>query len=129
MGLSRSPQTVLGLALSPRGRSPMPYEPILSHSGRRLLDRRRFLAGAAEGLSGIALASLLSDDGLLANDASPLRPEILADRPLAARRPHFTPQARRVLVIFCSGACSHLDTWDYKPELIKWHDKPMPGNA
>ncbi|MGD9724090.1 MAG: DUF1501 domain-containing protein [Pirellulales bacterium] len=107
----------------------MSHEPILSHSGRRLLDRRRFLTGAAEGLSGIALASLLAGDGLLADDTSPLRPEILAARPLAARRPHFTPKARRVLVIFCSGACSQLDTWDYKPELIKWHDKPMPGSS
>ena len=34
---------------------------------------------------------------------------------------------RHVLVIFCSGALSHLDTWDYKPELIKRHDQPMPG--
>ncbi len=32
-----------------------------------------------------------------------------------------------MLHIFCSGACSHLDTFDYKPELIKHHGKPMPG--
>ena len=31
-------------------------------------------------------------------------------------------------MIFCSGACSHLDTWDYKPELIKRHNTPMPGS-
>ena len=31
-------------------------------------------------------------------------------------------------MIFCSGACSHIDTWDYKPELIKRHDTPMPGS-
>ena len=31
-------------------------------------------------------------------------------------------------MIFCSGACSHVDTWDYKPELIRLHGKPMPGN-
>ena len=31
-------------------------------------------------------------------------------------------------MIFCSGACSHLDTWDYKPELIKRHDTPLPGS-
>ena len=30
-------------------------------------------------------------------------------------------------MIFCSGACSHLDTFDYKPELIKRHGQPMPG--
>jgi uncharacterized protein (DUF1501 family) len=31
-----------------------------------------------------------------------------------------------VLVIFCAGACSQLETWDYKPELIKRDGQPMP---
>ena len=30
-------------------------------------------------------------------------------------------------MIFCSGAVSHVDTFDYKPELIKRHGQPMPG--
>jgi hypothetical protein len=30
-------------------------------------------------------------------------------------------------VIFCAGAVSQLETWDYKPELHRWNDKPMPG--
>ncbi|MDB4736354.1 DUF1501 domain-containing protein, partial [Planctomycetota bacterium] len=30
-------------------------------------------------------------------------------------------------MIFCSGALSHLDSFDYKPELIKRHDTPLPG--
>jgi hypothetical protein len=93
-----------------------------------MLDRRRFLAGAAEGLSGIALASLLARDGVLAAEAPPIRPPIRPAAPLAARPSHFAPKAKRVLVIFCSGACSHVDTWDYKPELIKRHDTPMPGS-
>lgn len=106
-----------------------PLEPLLSHAGRRLLDRRGFLANAAGGLSGIALASLLSGDQLLsASESSPLRPAIDPQLPLAARQPHFAPKAKRVLMIFCSGACSHLDTWDYKPELIKRHNMPMPGS-
>ncbi len=105
-------------------------QPILSHAGRRLLDRRGFLTHAAGGLSGIALANLLAGEGLLAaSDNSPLRPDIRPDAPLAARRSHFPAKAKRVLMIFCSGACSHLDTWDYKPELIKRHDTPMPGEA
>jgi hypothetical protein len=32
-----------------------------------------------------------------------------------------------VLVIFCAGACSHIDTFDYKPELERLHHQPMPG--
>lgn len=31
-------------------------------------------------------------------------------------------------MIFCAGACSHLDTFDFKPGLIKYHDQPMPGS-
>ena len=46
---------------------------------------------------------------------------------LAARQPHGMPKAKNVLVIFCAGACSQLETWDYKPELIKRDGQPMPG--
>lgn len=105
----------------------MATEPILSHAGRRLLDRRGFLTDAASGITGVALASLLANDGLLAAVRPPIRPSIQEARPLAARAPHHAPRAKRVLMIYCSGACSHLDTWDYKPELIKRHETPMPG--
>ena len=37
------------------------------------------------------------------------------------------PKAKRVLVIFCSGALSHIDALDYKPELVKRHNQPLPG--
>lgn len=63
----------------------------------------------------------------MASERAPIRPQIRPDQPLAPRAPHFPPRARNVLVIFCSGACSHLDTWDYKPELIRRHGSPMPG--
>jgi hypothetical protein len=107
----------------------MPDDNLVSHAGRRLLDRRRFLADAASGLGGVALAYLLSRQGLLGaeKERAPIRPRILPDAPLAPRPPHFPARATRVLVIFCSGACSHLDTWDYKPELIRRHGQPMPG--
>lgn len=90
-----------------------------------LLNRRRFLADAGMGLGAIALTQLLGRQGLLGADA---RPEILPDRPFGARTTHFTPAAKNVLVIFCSGACSHVDTFDYKPELIRRDGQPMPGN-
>jgi hypothetical protein len=101
----------------------------LSHAGRRLLDRRRFLIESGGGLSGIALSWLLARQGLLGaeKERSPIRPLVRPEAPLAARLPHFAPRARRVLVIFCSGAVSHVDTWDYKPELIRRHGEPMPG--
>ena len=98
----------------------------LSPAGRDLLDRRGFLRFAGTGLGGIALASLLHQQRLLAADP-PIRPGIDAARPCAPRPPHFTPKAKRVLLVFCTGAISHVDTFDYKPELIKRHDTPMPG--
>ena len=95
------------------------------------LNRRRFLADTGIGLGAIALTHLFSKQGLLAANVSgkeSIRPLIHSGHPYAPRPPHFTPRAKNVLVIFCSGACSQLDTFDYKPELIRRHGQPMPGN-
>jgi Protein of unknown function (DUF1501) len=95
-----------------------------------LLNRRRFFADTGIGLGAIALTHLLERQGMLASSVSgkePLRPQIAPGQPYAPRATHFPPRAKNVLVIFCSGACSHLDTFDYKPELIRRHGQPMPG--
>lgn len=92
--------------------------PVRSH----LMDRRAFLGNMGTALSSIALADLLANDRLLAAS-----PEIDPARPFAARTPHFTPKAKNVLVIFCAGAVSQLETWDYKPELIKHDGMPLKG--
>lgn len=99
----------------------------LSNAGRWLLNRRDFLRYGGTGLGGIALLSLLAEQHLLAADKSPIRPQWSPAQPNAPRPPHFPAKARNVLVIFCSGACAHLETWDYKPELIKRHGQPLPG--
>ena len=90
-------------------------------------SRRDFFGHTASGLGGIALAMLMQGDGLLADGKSAPRPIIDPLHPYAPREPHFAAKAKRVLVIFCSGACSQIDTFDYKPELIKRHGQPMPG--
>lgn len=104
--------------------------------GKYLLDRRNFLSGTATGIGGIALAQLLAADNLLLaspnlalkqDDKSPIPPKIDPTQPNRARQPHFTPAAKNVLVIFCAGACSQIDTFDYKPKLIKMDGQPMPG--
>lgn len=92
-------------------------------SGTWLQDRRYFLGSAASGLSAIALANLLAGDQLLASESVTIDPT----RPYEPRPTHFPPRAQRVLVIFCAGACSQLETWDYKPELIRRDGQPMPG--
>jgi hypothetical protein len=99
----------------------------LSHTGRTLLDRRGFLGRSLGGLSGIALSHLLSSQRSLGAE-TPIRPLIRPQAPCAARPAHFAPRAKKVLVIFCSGALSHLDSFDYKPELIRRHGSPMPGS-
>lgn len=78
------------------------------------------------GLGSIALTQLLASDDVLA-ERKPIRPNIDPARPHAPRDPHQKAPARNVLVIFCSGACSQVDTFDYKPELIKRNGEPMPG--
>ncbi len=75
------------------------------------VDRRRFLWSLGGGLGGVALAHLLSRDGLL-----------------AAERPYHVAKAKRVVQLFMSGAASQVDTFDYKPELVKRDGKPFdPG--
>ena len=90
-------------------------------------QRRQFLHDTFTGLSGIALASLMQRDGLVANEFTEGKPLIDAARPFASRQPHHHAAAENVLVIFCSGACSQIDTFDYKPELIRRHGQAMPG--
>ncbi len=98
----------------------------LTPAGHQFLDRRNFLGHLGGGLGAIALVDMLAR----ADEASrkPIRPAIDAESPLAARKPHFAAKAKRVIHIFCSGACSHLDTFDFKPELVKRHGQPMPGS-
>ena len=105
----------------------------LSLHGRRLLDRRSFLSAAGLSTAGLALASLLDADGLLADDArtvsgkAPIRPDIDPNNPYAARKPHFEMPAKQVLVIYCPGAVSHVDTFDYKPDLARLDGQKPPG--
>ncbi|MEZ6047075.1 MAG: DUF1501 domain-containing protein [Planctomycetaceae bacterium] len=99
-----------------------------SRWSQQLLNRRAFLGNSATGLSSIALASMLGSAGMLmGSEQAPIRPEIDPGNPNSRRDSHFPAKAKNVVVIFCSGAISHLDTFDYKPDLIKYHGQPMPG--
>lgn len=88
----------------------------------RPVTRRRMLQGTAGGLSSIALTALSARNSL--GDALKIDPT----RPNAPRPAHFPAKAQRVIEIFCSGAISHVDTFDYKPQLIQYDGKPLPGN-
>ncbi|HEX8910876.1 MAG TPA: DUF1501 domain-containing protein [Humisphaera sp.] len=89
-------------------------------------SRRQALWSLGGGLGGIALASMLRRDQLLAG-ATPT-----AGVPGVLTRPggvlHFPAKAKRVVQLFMSGAASQCDTFDYKPRLIADHGKKWdPG--
>ena len=55
--------------------------------------------------------------------ATPTKPT--AHNPLAPKQPHFAPKAKRVIFLFMAGAPSHLELFDYKPQLAKF-DGTLP---
>lgn len=79
-------------------------------------SRRDFLTRAGGGFGAAALTHLLA--GEAAGAASP-------NNPLSARGGHLPAKARAVIQIFCPGGMSHLDTWDYRPELVRRAGKPF----
>lgn len=103
-------------------------------SKRRLITRRDFLFEAGTGISGLALLDLLNQDGLLAQ--SPVdKPSACANQagfpgsPNLPQPPHFKPLAKSVISLFMSGGVSHVDTFDYKPALWKYHGLPLEGKG
>lgn len=90
------------------------------------IDRRGFLWHAGGGLGGIALAYLLGQDELLA--AVPPKLSDGLGKPDLNGGLHHKAKAKRVIQLFMSGAASQVDTFDYKPELIKRHGQKFdPG--
>jgi hypothetical protein len=87
-------------------------------------SRRDFLFRAGEGIGGLALAWLLNQDGLLAAGCENVAG---VNSPYAPRSPHFKPRAKNVISLFMCGGVSHLDTFDPKPALDKYHGQPLPG--
>ena len=80
------------------------------------VSRRTFLWELGGGLGGVALTALLAaETGTAAGTGNPL----------AAKPAMFPGKARAVITIFCPGGLSHLDTFDYKPELVKRAGTPF----
>ena len=80
----------------------------MSDNDKPTVSRRELLSFGAYGLTGAALSSLIPES---ANGA--------------AHKPHFAPKAKRVIHICLMGGMSHLDSFDYKPELAKLHGKEL----
>src|SRR5438093_9123414 len=87
------------------------------------LTRRDFLCRCGMGMGAVALANLMGEIGFLSM-ANAAATDL---NPLAPRLPHFAPRAKRVIHLFMNGGPSHVDTFDPKPLLDKYHGKPIPG--
>jgi hypothetical protein len=98
---------------------------MLSANGLAMLARRRFLGDLGAVMSGLSLVPLLAQDGLLAS-ASEFHPRIDPAQPYAPRPPQLPAKADQLLIIFCPGGVSHVDAWDYKPELARRHGEDPP---
>ena len=96
----------------------------ISPMGRYLLNRRAMMCGTGLAFGGLGLTALLADDGELNfSGKSTIVPDIDPKEPYLARSPHFTAKAKKVLMIYCPGAVSHVDTFDHKPALERQHGK------
>src|SRR3981081_2580262 len=95
---------------------------------KRFRSRREFLFQSGGGISGLALASLLDRDGLLAAE-DPCSNASGAANPLAPHKAHFQPRAKSVISLFMSGGVSHIDTFDPKPALARYAGELLTGKG
>src|SRR2546422_1015668 len=84
------------------------------------ITRRYFFGKCAVGIGSVALGSLLNGKIFAATSV------VSADNPLAPKRPHFAPKAKRVIYLHMAGAPSTLDLFDYKPKLVEMNGQPCP---
>src|SRR5438105_2348379 len=89
----------------------------------RAQTRRAFLRGSGLGLGALALGGLLDGEGAAAGAIKHL-PK--SGSPLAPRKPHFAPKAKRVIYLHMSGAPPQHDLFDYKPKLVELNMQPCP---
>lgn len=90
----------------------------MPHSLPAPLNRRQMLRQCGAGFGQLALMGLLTS--LERTHGAGLV------NPLASRPPRFAPRAKRVIFLFMHGGPSHVDTFDYKPLLIRDSGQPLP---
>src|SRR5690242_17387266 len=85
---------------------------------RLRLTRRQLFGRAATGIGVAALGSLLSPEAFASVVAGG-----------ALKSTHFPATAKRVIYLFQSGAPSHIDLYDYKPQLQKHYGIDLPASV
>ena len=91
-----------------------------ANEARARITRRWFFRDCGVGLGSIALGKLLAETSSFAAQKG--------TNPLAPKKPHFTPKAKNVIYLFMAGAPSHLDLFDYKPQLAKFGGTLPPAD-
>ena len=84
-------------------------------------NRRQFFARGARGIGGIALATLLAENGLSFPSGEPSYGGLEG-------LPHFAPKAKRCIYLHAMGAPPQMDLLDYKPKMKDWYDKDLPDS-
>ncbi len=87
--------------------------PCRIESGRSL--PYQFFSNMAKGIGGIALSSLLAEDGLAFDGLPSL--------------PHFTPKVKRCIYLHTMGAPPQMDLLDHKPKMKDWYNKELPESV
>ena len=82
------------------------------------LSRREMLSQCANGFGAVALAAIMADGERVANAAAD------SEGISVTQGTHFEPKVRNVIFLYMDGGVSQVDTFDYKPELIRHHGKP-----
>ena len=80
-----------------------------------MVTRRQLLKNTAVGFGSVALAGLMGQGTANAEEPN-----------LLQRQPHFPAKAKRIIFLFMHGGPSQIDTFDYKPQLAKDDNKPVP---
>jgi hypothetical protein len=88
------------------------------HTFTPTTTRRAMLRNSACGFGQIALSAMLAGQGITASATEPATP-------LAPKKPHFTPRAKRIIFLFMWGGPSHVDLFDPKPALDKFDGQPL----
>ncbi len=93
----------------------------LIQQNRARVTRRQIFGRAATGIGVAALASLMNRDAFAAQSASTAH--------ALPGLPHFTPRAKRVVMLWQGGGPSHVDLFDEKPTLAKLSGQDIPASV
>jgi hypothetical protein len=88
--------------------------------------RREMLWESGAGFGSVALTGMLSGSGYFHSSAlgADGSDALKASNPMATKPAHHEPKAKAVIFLFMYGGPSHMDTFDYKPDLY-----PLDGKT